>query len=182
MAHRRPRTSPRRCSASSPTTRRGPEFDAILARYRRPDNPMDEIRHLYALGSLRDLSLVAEVHELCRGEIRSQNAPYLLASLLRSREAGPATFAFISSHFAELSTRFPDNSIHRMLDGVSGLAALDERGRPLLLAEVRAFCDRHISGPRRRLVTQSIERLMVNLAFASANRPSLAGLLASGEG
>jgi puromycin-sensitive aminopeptidase len=155
------------------------EFEAILERYRHPDSPMDEVRHLNALGSLVDPDLVAEVHELCRTEIRSQNAPYLLASLLRSRDVGPATFAFITSHFSELAARFPDNSIHRMLDGVSGLVALDERGRPQLLAEVRAFCDRNITGPRRRLVSQSIERLMVNIAFGQSVRNNLAPLLAN---
>ncbi len=158
------------------------EFEAIIDRYRRPDNPMDEIRHLNCLGSVRDPLLIAEVHELCREEIRSQNAPYLLAALLRSREAGPATFAFITAHFAELAARFPDNSIHRMLDGVSGLVALDERGRPQLLAEVRAFCDHTITGPRRRLVAQSLERLLVNIAFGQATRGELDGILASAAG
>jgi puromycin-sensitive aminopeptidase len=155
------------------------EFSAILDRYRRPESPLDEVRHLNALGAVRDPELAAQVHVLCRDEIRSQNAPYVLSALLRSRDVGPATFAFISENFSELSHRFPDNSIHRMLDGVSGLAEIDGRGRPLYLAEVRAFCDHNILGPRRRLVSQSIERLMVNIAFARSLRQSLAGLLSA---
>ncbi|HVB05940.1 MAG TPA: M1 family metallopeptidase [Acidimicrobiales bacterium] len=151
-----------------------PEFEAILERYRRPDSPADEIRHLNCLANLRNAALAAEVRELCRTEIRSQNAPYLLAGLLRSREGGPATFAFITEHFAELTARFPDNSIHRMLDGLAGLVALDERGRPQLLAEAKAFVDRNVIGPRHRLVAQSLERLQVNVNFGQAVRGGLA--------
>ena len=122
------------------------DVEAILERYRHPRNPMDEVRNLYSLGGLRDGALAREVQELCRTEVRSQNAPYLLGSLLRSRSVGPSTFSFITAHFDELEQRFPDHSIHRMLDGVSGLAQLDAAGTPLYLDAASDFLPRPRAG------------------------------------
>ena len=156
------------------------EFDGILGRYRQPLSPLDEQRHLNALASLRDLALAREVHELCLGEIRSQNAPYLLNPMLASRTIGPATWEFVSSHYDELVARFPDNSIHRMLEGIVGLVAFDDAGRSRYLGPVRAFLTEHVHGGHRRLVEQSLERLETNTRFALAARPVLRGLLAPG--
>ena len=157
------------------------EFDQILDRYRAPESPMDQVRHLNCLVSLRDAKFAAEVREMCRGEVRSQNAPYLLSGMLRSREVGVDTWTFVKENFSEFEERFPANSIHRMLDGVSGLIEIDEHGAAPIAAEVRAFCDEHIDEARRRLVGQSLERLDINVAFAKRTRTHLADLL-NGQG
>ena len=49
------------------------EFDVLVARGREPRSPLDERRHRTALGYLTDPGYAAEVHEHCRGEIRSQD-------------------------------------------------------------------------------------------------------------
>jgi puromycin-sensitive aminopeptidase len=156
------------------------DLDAVLERYRHPRNPMDEVRNLYSLGGLRDIALARTVQELCRGEVRSQNAPYLLGALLRSREVGPSTFEFINTHFDELEKRFPDNSIHRMLDGVTGLAELDAAGDPVYLDAAASFLRAHVPGARVRLVEQTIERLRVNVRLAQTVRAGLGEILAAG--
>jgi puromycin-sensitive aminopeptidase len=155
------------------------EFEQLLTRYRKPLDPMDQMRHLRSLARLTDAAMAGEVHELCLGEIRSQDAPYLLAPMLANRAIGPATWAFVRDHFDELVDRFPESSIHRMLEGVSGLAQLDAQGRPRFAAEVRAFCEAHVEGPKQRLVRQNLELLDVNVRFAQAVRPVLGRLLAA---
>ena len=92
---------------------------------RHPLSPIDENRHLNCLTAVSDVGLAAEVLELCSGEIRTQNAPYLLGAMLRNRAIGALTWSFIQEHFADFTERFPANSIHRMLDGVTGLVAVD---------------------------------------------------------
>ncbi len=154
------------------------EFDELLARFRRPVDPLDERRYLNALGRLGDPDLAAVVHELTRREIRSQDAPYVLGAMLASRQVGPATWHFLGAHFDELERRFPGNSIHRMLAGVAGLAALDPAGEPLLLGDVSTFLDRRVTGARRRLVAQSLERLEINVALGRRLRGRLGALLA----
>ena len=155
------------------------DFAAILDRYRHPQSPMDEIRHLNCLANLTHPGLAQQVYELCRSEFRSQNAPFLLGSMLHSRPIAAQTWRFISSNFEELVQRFPDNSIHRMLSGVPGLALLDDDDHPILAGEVRQFCESHVEGARRRLVAQSLERLDVNVRFGQAVRAQLAGLVAA---
>jgi len=153
------------------------EFDAIVARARRPRSPLDERRHRNALGFLTDVGYAAEVHELCRHEIRSQDAPYLLGTMLGQRAIGPATWAFISTHFGELADRYPDNSIHRMLEGMADLAELDTDGEPVYTTAVRAFVDEQFSGGRKRLLDQIVEQLEVNVRLATWVSGSLGALL-----
>ena len=100
------------------------------------------------------------------GDIRSQDAPYLLGSMLRNREIGAATWTFISTRFDELVERFPQNSIHRMLEGISALAQLDAQAEPTFAHDVEKFCDANIVGAQRRLVDQSLERLAINVGLA----------------
>jgi puromycin-sensitive aminopeptidase len=154
------------------------EFDQILERHRQPLSPIDEIRHLYCLAGLSDTEFAAHVLELCRTEVRSQNAPYLLSSMLRSRSIGALTWNFVTNHFDELVARFPSNSIHRMLDGVASLVAAPGDADFPSPATIREFCVSHIEPARRRLVEQSLERLDVNTAFALREQPAIAALLA----
>ncbi len=143
------------------------EFAMILDRFRAPRNPNDQLRHLNAFAQFAHPDLISRVHEMTLGEIRSQDAPYLLAAMLRNRAAGAATWRFITAHFEEMVERFPGNSIHRMLDGVSSLAQLDSTGAASLADEVLHFCDAHVTGARRSLVEQSLERLAINVGFAT---------------
>ncbi len=153
------------------------EFDALVGRARHPRSPLDERRHRFALGFLTDPGFAAEVHELCRGEIRSQDAPYLLAVMLGQRSIGPVTWEFICSHYDELIARYPDNSIHRMFEGMAGLAELNPSGEPVYLGAVSAFVADKFSGGTRRLLDQTVEHLEVNLRLAARIRASLRELL-----
>ena len=156
------------------------EVDAVLERYRRPRDPMDQIRHLYSLARLSEPKLISPVLELCLSEFRSQNAPMLLGAMLSTRAAGPLAFAFVREHFAEMLERYPDNLIPRMLEGLASLAQLDENGVPLYLDQVLTFCRESVHGARQRLVNQSLERLLVNVRFAGTVRGQLATALAGG--
>jgi aminopeptidase N len=153
------------------------EFEQILARMRHPLSPIDENRHLNCLTAVTDAGLAAEVLELCTGEIRTQNAPYLLGAMLRSRAIGALTWSFIQQHFDDFTERFPANSIHRMLDGVTGLVAVDAGDGVPTPEAIRAFCVANVEAARLRLVGQSLERLDVNTAFATRSQQALTALL-----
>ena len=153
------------------------EFDALVARGRHPRSPLDERRHRTAFGYLTDPGYAAEVHEHCRGEIRSQDAPYLLAVMLGQRAIGPVTWEFVSTHADELEAHYPDNSIHRMFEGIAGLAELGDDGEPVYLDAVRGFVAKRYSGGLRRLLDQIVEHLEVNLRLATRVRTTLRDLL-----
>jgi puromycin-sensitive aminopeptidase len=153
------------------------DFEAVVARSRRDTDPMDAVRHLYALANVRDPELIDEVLELSVTSVRTQNAPYLLSQMLANRHSAAQTWAFVRSRFEQLERRFPSHSIPRMLEGLPGLAAAEEGGGSRVLGEVLDFYREHIRGGRRRLVAQSVERLAVNVRLAERARDELAGAL-----
>ena len=159
------------------TTAGRTEYDALLARFRSPSDPIEEQRYLDSLSYVRDPDLVAETCELCVTEIRSQDAPYLLRAFLTNRVVGPQVWEFVSGHWDTLLERYPANSITRMLE-ISRLCQLDPDGTPGLSRKVTAFCAAHPLGGQQRAVDQSLERLAVNVRFVLEHRPLLEALLA----
>ena len=153
------------------------DFDGIVGRSRHPRSPLDERRFRGALASLTDPGYASEVHELCRGEMRSQDAPYLLSVMLGQRAIGPVTWEFISSNYEELAGRYPENSLYRMLEGMAGLAELDDEGRPVYTGAVRSFVEATFSGGQKRLLDQTVEHLEVNVRLATTARTTLRALL-----
>ncbi|HVC24683.1 MAG TPA: M1 family metallopeptidase, partial [Acidimicrobiales bacterium] len=156
------------------------ELDAMLARYHRPRDPLDEDRHVRALGRVSDPALAREVHELCLREVRSQSAPFVLSSMLASRSVGPMTWEFVTEHFDELANRFPEGMMPRMLGGVASLAWVDADGVPVLAGAVRAFLEQRVVGGFRRLVDQSLERLEVNVRLGRRLPAELDSLVSPG--
>ncbi|MEL7156308.1 MAG: M1 family metallopeptidase, partial [Actinomycetota bacterium] len=99
------------------------DFDDFVDAWNSAATPQEEIRYLYALADFTEPELVERVHELVLTEkVRSQNAPYLLARALGSREASQKTWEFITTNWARLLEMFPTSSIPRLL---SGLPTLD---------------------------------------------------------
>lgn len=153
------------------------EYDMLLEHFRAPADPLEEQRYLDSLSYVRDLELTAEICQLCLTEIRSQDAPYVLRTLLTNRVVGPAVWEFVAEHWPTLYARYPANSITRMLE-ISRLCQLDADGTPRLSREVAAFCAAHPFGGQQRAVDQRLERLAVNVRFVLEQRPHLGSLLA----
>ncbi len=148
------------------------EFEAFLARYRAPANPQEENRYLYALASFTDPGLAARTFDLALTEVRTQNAPFVLQSLVTNRQVGPLAWKRITEEWDTLVVKFPSNILPRMLDGVRALCSPSE-----LAAEVTAFVEAHPLPAGGKTVEQILERLGVNVAFAEREGPGLAAVL-----
>jgi hypothetical protein len=148
------------------------EYDAFLERFRNPRTPQEELRYLYALASFEEAELVARTLELSRSEVRTQNAPFLIQVLLGNRVGGPQTWAFVKERWEELLARLPDNTIPRMVEGVSALWRRSE-----LAADVHAFFAAHPLRSGQRTLQQTLERLDVNQAFSAREAPGLGAVL-----
>jgi puromycin-sensitive aminopeptidase len=150
----------------------GKEFDVFLERYRHPATPQEELRYLFALAAFREDVLAARAFELALTEVRSQNVPLLIHLLLSNRDAGPATWARVRHHWGELMDRTPVNIAARMLDGVKSLCR-----DGALADDITSFVEANPVPVGQRTVQQIMERLGVNVAFASrlrsAARPAI---------
>jgi puromycin-sensitive aminopeptidase len=148
------------------------EYEAFLARYRDPANPQEEVRYLYALASFAQPDLANRTFDLAMTEVRTQNAPFVLQSLLANRVTGPGVWHRVTEQWDELVARFPSNILPRMLDGIRGLCAPPELAR-----QVTTFVEDHPLAAGGRTVEQILERLAVNGAFAEREGAGLAGVL-----
>ena len=99
-------------------------------------------------------ALLGEVHD---GTVRTQDAPFLLRSLLAHRHHRAVAWRSVTDHWEDLTGRLPSNSIARMLEGVRALvgAGVDP--------EVDRFLDDHPVPQGALMVTQHRERRGVNV-------------------
>ncbi len=98
------------------------DFEDFLSAWKAADTPQEEVRYLNALVAFPEPELVARVYQLILdGEVRSQNAPFLLARALMNRHCGRQTWAFITENWDRLNELFAAGLIVRMLEGIVSL-------------------------------------------------------------
>jgi hypothetical protein len=107
-------------------------------------------------------------------EVRTQNAPFVIAQCMANRAGGELAWDFVERHWDQLLERLPNNTIARMMSGIVGLSA------PGLADRVHAFLDAHPVASGQQQVNQALETLDINTAFARRVGPDLASTL-SGE-
>jgi puromycin-sensitive aminopeptidase len=144
------------------------DYDTCYHRYRAASTPQEELRYLNALAAFPDTELATRTLELALSEVRAQNGPLLITSLLANRVGGPAVFDLLAERFDEALSRFPVNSHARMLQGIRTLC--HDRA---LAEKVTDFLTAHPLRAGQRSVDQAIERLWVNVAFVERERPTL---------
>jgi puromycin-sensitive aminopeptidase len=152
-------------------------FEVMVDGYRRATTPQDEQRRLRALAAVPTAELASRVHEMCLTEIRSQDAPYVLAQMMFNTALTRTTWEFITSRWDDILARFPRNSLSRMMRGVVNLDIVEEDGSAPLAEEAARFVAAHPLEGQQKLVDQSIEILDVNVAFIRRERHRLGQLL-----
>ncbi|HEX9259103.1 MAG TPA: M1 family metallopeptidase [Acidimicrobiales bacterium] len=144
------------------------DYEQLLARFRSAPTPQEALRSLYALADFPDASLVQRTLELAlSGEVRTQNAPFLLARCILHRDHGAQAWTFVREHWAQCTERFPDNTIVRMVQPVSSLT------RPQEQADVAAFFAEHPIPQATKTLQQVLERQRVNVGLRERSVPSL---------
>jgi puromycin-sensitive aminopeptidase len=138
------------------------EWNLLYAHYKAAATPQDEVRYVRSLAGFSSPALLRRSLELTfSAEVKSQDAPYVLMSLLGSRAGCALAWGAIEEHWDDMLARWPSNSIHRMLDALPALAAAGES----TARAAEDFLDTHPLARGQGKVVQSRERLGVNLAF-----------------
>ena len=133
------------------------DYERMLELYRSADTPQSELRYVQSLLLFEDPTLFKRTLELFAAEVRTQNAPYLLGAAMTHLDHGPMAWAFVRDRWDELTDRFPQNSISRMVGGIRGLHTR------ALAAEVEAFFSEHEVPQGALTVAQHIEKMWVNV-------------------
>jgi puromycin-sensitive aminopeptidase len=136
------------------------DFNDFIDSWKRASTPQEEIRYLYALAGFSDPDLVERIHTLVLdGEVRSQNAPFLLGHSLSERDAGQLTWEFIAANWARLNEMFATGSIVRMLEGITTL------DRPQQAEATAAFFLRNPVRSGSQTLSQLLEKQRVRGAL-----------------
>ncbi|HEX4820489.1 MAG TPA: M1 family aminopeptidase [Acidimicrobiales bacterium] len=146
------------------------EFHAFVDRWRAPIDPQEQMRYLYALGRFHDDACFQEMLDLSTSEVRTQNAPFLLARALGNRTHGPEAWKYIRQNWSTIVEKFPASTIVRMVEGVRWLIPV--------AADVQAFFAEHPVEQAPKTMEQHLERLRVNVAFYDRDHEAFSRSLA----
>ncbi len=161
-------------AATSIVAAKGDEavFERMVEGSRHGATPQDQLRHLYALAEFDDEGLILRACELAMsGEVKTQNAPFLLRSCIANRRHGAAAWRFVRQHWQQANDAFPSNTIVRMIDSVRLLT--DEA----VAADVQSFFAEHPIAQAAKTLDQVLERQRVNVALRSREAKAFAAAL-----
>ena len=135
------------------------DYEKFYGRFKTAQTPQEETRYLFALANFRVAELVDRTLKLTlSGEVRTQNAPYLMRGVLLNRFARERAWEFMKARWGDMLRQYPDNSIARMCEGIVGLVSRR------LEAEAREFFATHPVKQGAKQIEQHLERLRVAVA------------------
>ena len=142
-------------------------------RRQRATSPQEERRYLLAPADSPDVAVVlAHLDRALDGDVRTQDAPILVATLMRNRKAGPQVWRAVTQRWDELVERFAERAHVLMVTAVATFAS-----DPALAAEVRRFHEAHTEAAYERRVAQVLDLMDVNVAVAQRSAGTLATTL-----
>jgi puromycin-sensitive aminopeptidase len=150
------------------------DFATMRSRLKAANNPQLEDRYQLGLTTFGATPLALEMFEVCRNELRTQDAPYVVRSLLANRTAGPEVFDALCGAWAEVLARFPENAQSRMLSGISQMISSAE-----VAERVSLFLRSHPIATGMRSVEQDLERQSVGVALMQREQSRLGDALRS---
>jgi puromycin-sensitive aminopeptidase len=149
------------------------EYEAFRQNFKTARTPQEEQRYLFALAAFRSPELLDQtLHMTVSGEVRTQDAPYLMRSLLMNTEVRERAWAFMKAHWAEMVQRYPESSIVRMCEGITALVT------PALESEVRDFFAAHPVKQGQKTLEQHLEKLHIAVACKEREGANLEAYLA----
>jgi puromycin-sensitive aminopeptidase len=144
------------------------EYDEFRANVKTAKTPQEEQRYLFALAAFRQPELLQQTLQMTiNGEVRTQNAPYLMRALLLNTDGRERTWAFLKQNWEEMLKQYPDNSIVRMCEGITTLATVE------LEADVQKFFAEHPVRQGTKTMEQHLEKLRIAVACKQREEANL---------
>ncbi len=149
------------------------EIDTFFARFKSAKTPQEEQRYLHALAGFRLPQLVRRTLDLAvSGEVRTQDAPFLVRDLLMGVHSREAAWEFVKVHWEQMERIYPPQSgLRRLCEGITGLAT------PALERDVRLFFGSQRVSFGGKTLEQYLEQLRIAVAFREREMDTLAAYL-----
>jgi puromycin-sensitive aminopeptidase len=128
-------------------------FEAFRARMHDAPTPQEEDRYRTALARFRDPALMERLLSLAvSGEVRPQDAPFLLSRAEANRDLGPIAWRYVRDHWDELVPTFAASNVIHLAVGARTITD------PEVVAEVQAFFGEHDIPQNHLSLVQAMER------------------------
>jgi puromycin-sensitive aminopeptidase len=151
----------------------GARYGEFLARFRAATTPQEEQRYLYSLVGFRSPDLLEQtLQRTINGEIRTQDAPFVVRSLLMSVYGREMAWSFVKTNWDTMDRLYPKHGTRRMAEGVTGLAT------PELERDVREFFAARKIDLGGKTLEQYLEQLHVAVTLREREAARLAESLA----
>ncbi len=144
------------------------DYETFVGRFKDAPTPQEERRYMGSLAAFPGEGEMSNTLDMClSGDVRSQDAPYLIAACLMNRHHGFKAWEFVKSNWDQMLDTYPDNSIVRMVSGIRSLS------KPEQAADVKKFFENHSVPTGELTLEQYFERLDVNVAFRQRETDAL---------
>lgn len=146
-------------------------YDEFLSLAKSAKTDQEKLRFLTALGKFRKPELYSAAMAMMLAEVKTDDAPYILAAFLSTEHAGEPTWDFMRENWDAINEKFPTRGVVRMVESCSSLDT------PELQAEVTAFFAKNEVKQGDVALGQMIERLAVNVRLRENEAPKLSAHL-----
>ena len=149
------------------------EYAEFLGKFKTAQTPQEEQRYLSSLAGFRDAGLLRQTLQLAvNGEVRTQDAPYLVRSLLMNVHARDLAWQFVKDNWETMERQYPLGGLRRMCEGITALVT------PALEQDVREFFASRKISLGGKTQEQHLEQLRIAVTFRAREARSLATYLA----
>ncbi len=149
------------------------EFDRFMELRSEAKSPQDEVRFLRAAAAVPEKETATRLVEMVlAGEIRSQDANWVLARLLGHRDTGATVWGLVKEHWDEILGSMPPQNRRRMLDLIM------YRSEPEVAADIAEWFESHSVGGADRFTAQQLERLQIRVGLREREGERLRKVLA----
>jgi aminopeptidase N/puromycin-sensitive aminopeptidase len=147
-------------------------FDAIQKRAQDATSPEDSFRYLQALGDFRAPALVERSLEYALSpQVRSQDAPFLIGSLMGDYYAHNQAWDFIRQHWPQVEAKLTNFSTGAVVDGAGSFCDAGHK------EQVQQFFTQHPIPSAQRTLQQSLEFIGNCIDLKAQQAPNLAAWL-----
>jgi puromycin-sensitive aminopeptidase len=135
-------------------------YEDFLSRFHKAATPQEERRYLYALAAFKPVALLEQtLARAISGEIRTQDAPFIIRLVLTNVYGRELTWNFVKENWERMDQLFPKQGLRRMLEGIAGLAT------PELEQDVHRFIAERKIDLGGKTLEQYLEQLRIAVAF-----------------
>ena len=148
-------------------------YEEFAGRFRHAATPQEERRYLFSLAAFRVPDLLERtLAKTLTDEIRTQDAPFLVSSLLHNVYIRDKAWEFVKTNWERMDKLFPKSGLRRMCGGITGLST------PELERDVRDFFASRKIDLGGKTLEQYLEQLRIAVEFRTRDREAIRAVLA----